>query len=160
VSTSGAGATVYLGYDLLRYLSVEAGYTYRDPVEATLHGVASSAGDESALLADTVKTLRGFGNIYTLALRSKYEFAPRWSIEPRVGVILVESKSTAEVDSLSASARHNDVGWTAGGGVAWRAWRALKLGLGADYFRISGDRYATLYGISIEWRFGQQHGAD
>ena len=138
----------------MRYLSVEAGYTYRDSVKATLRGSVPSSADEAALLSDTVHRLRGFGNVYTLALRSNYEFAPRWTFEPRVGAILVDSKSTAEAGSMSVSERHNDAGWTAGGGIAWRAWQGLKLGVGADYFRTSGDRWATLYGASIEWRFG------
>jgi hypothetical protein len=153
--TSAAAGTMYIGYELASHADLEFGYTYRDSKVATLDGTIASIADVPALLRETTGLIRGYGNIFALSFRSPFELAPRFTIVPRVGAFVWDTKVTAVSDGASFSDTHRGGGLTAGVGFAYRVWQGLWIGVGADIFRGSPDNIATLYGGSIEWRFGR-----
>jgi pro-kumamolisin-like protein/Big-like domain-containing protein/outer membrane protein with beta-barrel domain len=152
--TSTTGGTVYIGYELNPIAGIEFGYTRRSSTVATLSGTLASTADITPLLQNTTELIRGYGNIFSLSFRGRFELVPRFSIDPRVGAFFWDTKVTAESGAASVDTTHRGGGVTAGVGVAYRVWHGLELGLGVDYFRGSPNNVALLYGGSLEWRFG------
>jgi Pro-kumamolisin, activation domain/Bacterial Ig-like domain (group 1) len=158
VRATGGGAAVagtfYVGYSLAAPLDLELGYTRRNSEIATVSGMAPP--NTYPLLQDVARGVTGYGSIYSLSLRGHWELVPRLFLTPRVGGYFWDSRVTAETaDDDLATATHRGGGFTAGLGAAYRVWRGLELGIGADYFRGSQDNTATLFGASVEWRFGR-----
>ena len=152
--TSGVGGTVYLGYELAPHADVEFGFTHRNTQVATLSGAVASSANVPALLQATAGLVRGYGNIYSLSFRSPFEILPRITIAPRAGAFVWATKVTTVAAATSFSETHEGGGVTVGLGAAYRVWRGLQIGVGIDYFRGSPNNIATLYGGSLEWRFG------
>jgi hypothetical protein len=153
-STSTIGGTVYIGYELNPLAGIEFGYTHRSSTVTTLSGTVASTANIVPLLQDTAELIRDYGNIFSLSLRGRFELAPGFSVDPRLGAFFWDTKVTAESGSSSVDITHQGGGVTAGVGLAYRVWRGSELGLGVDYFRGSPHNIATLYGGSLEWRFG------
>jgi hypothetical protein len=153
-SPDAVGGALYVGYQLAPFADVEFGYSYRAPKSATLTGIVPADTSIPTLLRDTARALNGYGNTYSLSFRSPIEVAPRFTIEPRFGAFLWETSVTTEFDGDSAHDTRSGGGITAGAGIAYRLWRGLKIGVGVDYFRGTQENIATLYGGSLEWRFG------
>ncbi len=150
---SAAGGLLYLGYELRPLLDIELGYARRNSSIATLTGT-TAAGNLQALLDSAAHALTGYGSIYSLCLRSRWEPVPRLMITPRFGGYFWNSRVTVEANGESAATTHQGGGVTLGLGASYRVWRGLELGIGADYFRGSQDNRAALYGVSLEWRPG------
>lgn len=144
---------LYLGYTLTSPLSLEVGYARRNSGIARLTGTAAPQ-NLAPLLADTADALNGYGSLYTLSLRGRWEPWRRVSINPRIGGYFWESRVTVEADGQRAAATHRGGGVTGGVGFAYRLWRGLEIGLGADYFKGSRVNRAALYAGTLEWRFG------
>lgn len=153
--TSAVGGTLYVGYEFAPHADVEFGYTHRSSEAATLTGTIPSTANIAPLLQDTTGLIRDYGNIFSLAFRPRFEVAPRIMIDPRIGGFFWSTKVTAQSDGNRFDATHEGGGVTAGIGAAYRLWRGLELGIGVDYFRGSPGNSATLYGGSLEWRFGR-----
>jgi hypothetical protein len=151
---SAPGGTLYLGYELRPFVSLELGYTRRNSQIATLTG-AIPVGTLHSLLDDTARALSGYGSIYSFSVRGRWELLPRLSLTPRIGGYYWDTRVTATADGDEVSATHKGGGVTAGVGLAYRLWGGLELGIGADYFHGSQDNTAVLYGGSLEWRFGR-----
>jgi hypothetical protein len=151
---AATGGTLYLGLELAPKLDAEFGYTHRESTVARLSGAVPSSQSIGPLLQDTAGLIRGYGDIFALALRTRLQLLPRLSFEPRAGIFYWDTKVTAQGGGSSFSATHGGGGLTVGAGLAFRVWRRLELGIGADYFRGTPDNIATLYGGSLEWRFG------
>lgn len=150
---SAPGGMLYLGYTLTSPLSLEVGYARRNSGIARLTGTAAPQ-NLAPLLADTADALNGYGSLYTLSLRGRWEPWRRVSINPRIGGYFWESRVTVEADGQRAAATHRGGGVTGGVGFAYRLWRGLEIGLGADYFKGSRVNRAALYAGTLEWRFG------
>lgn len=151
--TSAPAGTLYIGYELAPHADLEFGYTYRNSRVATLSGTLASAASVPALLQETTRLVRGYGNIFSLSWRAPVEIAPRITIEPRAGAFVWDTQVRAVSDGANLSATHRGGGLTAGVGLAYRVWRGLRIGVGADFFRGSPNNIATLYGGSLEWSF-------
>jgi hypothetical protein len=152
--TSAIGGTLYVGYEFAPHADVEFGYTHRSAEAATLAGTIPSTANIAPLLQDTAGLIRSYGNIFSLSFRPRFEVAPRIMIDPRIGGFFWSTKVTAQSDGDRFDATHEGGGVTAGIGAAYRLWRGLELGIGVDYFHGSPSNNATLYGGSLEWRFG------
>jgi len=152
--TSAVGGTVYVGYELNPWAGVEFGYTHRNSDVATIRGAVPSSANILPLVQDTTELIRGYGNIFSLSFRGRWELAPRFTVDPRVGAFFWDTKVTADAADIRVDSTHQGGGVTAGIGAAYRLWRGLELGIGVDYFRGSPNNIATLYGGSLEWRFG------
>jgi hypothetical protein len=152
--TSGVGGTVYLGYEFAPHVDIEFGFTHRNDHVATLSGAVASTANVPALLQSTAGLIRGYGNIYSLSFRSPFEIIPRFTIAPRVGAFVWATEVTTVAAATSFSETHEGGGVTVGLGAAYRVWRGLEVGVGVDQFRGSPNNIATLYGGSLEWRFG------
>jgi len=155
-NASAAGGTVYVGYELNPWADVELGYSYRNAGAATLNGTVPSTSNIPSLLQDTSRSLNGYGNIYSVSFRTRFEPLRRVSIDPRLGVYAWNTKVTAQAAGVSESTTRGGGGITAGIGAAYRLWGGLEIGIGVDYFRGTQDNIATLYGGSVEWRFGHR----
>jgi hypothetical protein len=153
-STSATGGTAYIGYEFNPVAGVEFGYTHRSSTVTMLNGTVASTANLVPLLQDTAELIRGYGNIYSLSYRGRFALAPKISVDPRLGAFFWDTKVTAESGSSGVDITHQGGGVTAGVSLAYRVWRGLELGLGVDYFRGSPHNIATLYGGSLEWRFG------
>jgi hypothetical protein len=153
--TSAVGESVYVGYEVAPHADVEFTYTHRDSHVATLSGAVASTASVPALLEDTAGLIRGYGNIFALSFRPRIELAPRLMLDPRIGAFVWSSKVTAVAAGSSFDETHQGGGITLGLGVAYRVWRGLELGVGADFYRGTPNNIATLYGGSLEWRFGR-----
>lgn len=151
---SATSGTVYIGYELDPKAAIEFGYTHRNAQTFTLDGAVASAASIPTLLGDATRALRGYGSIYSFSFLTRLEPLPRLSIDPRLGPFFWDTKVTVEANGLSESTRHAGGGGTAGVGIAYRLWRGLHVGVGVDYFRGTQYNVATLYGGSLEWRFG------
>ena len=152
--TSGTAGTAFLGYEFSPYVGVELGYTYRDSDAAQLHGNIGSSANLRPLLQDTTELLRGYGNIVSLSYAAHLEVAPRLMIEPRLGGFFWATKVTAVSADERFDTTHEGGGVTVGATAAYRVWRGLELGFSIDHFRGFPNNVATLYGGSVEWRFG------
>jgi len=153
--SSGTAGTVFLGYEFRPYAGLELGYTYRDAKVAELRGTIASSADLTPLLRDTTESLRGYGNIVSLAYTGHFELAPRFTIEPRLGGYFWATKVTAVGFDDRIDTTHEGGGVTLGVTAAYRLWRGLELGIAVDQFRGFPNNIATLYGGSLEWRFGR-----
>ena len=157
--TSALAGTVYAGFDVAKYADIEAdievGFTHRNAYVATLTGTVATTASIPQLLQDTAGAIRGYGNIFSLTFRPRVEAAPNFMIDPRIGGFFWDTKLTAEAAGARIADTHEGGGVTAGIGAAYRVWRGLEIGLGADYFRGSPSNHATLYSGSLEWRFGR-----
>jgi Bacterial Ig-like domain (group 1)/OmpA-like transmembrane domain len=154
--TSAIAEAVYIGYEVNAYVGVELGYTYRESTVATLHGSIASSSSVAPLLQDTAEIIGGYGNIYSVSFRGRFEPVARFSIEPRLGAFFWDTRVNTESGEAGAHATHSGGGATVGLGAAYRIWRGLQLGLGVDYFHGSSNNLATLYSGSLEWRFGKR----
>jgi hypothetical protein len=154
VDPNAASGTVYIGYELRPHIDIELGYTYRDATALTLSGSVPSASSVSPLVKEASALVHGYGDIYAVSFREHGEILPRLTLNPRVGFYLWDSRFKATTTGYSDSTTHSGVGITLGVGLAYRIWRGLELGGGVDYFRGNPDNNATLYGGSMEWRFG------
>jgi hypothetical protein len=154
-STSAPGGTVYVGYEFAPHADVEIGYTHRSANVATLNGTVASAGGVTPLLQDTTDVIRGYGNIFSLAFRPRFEIAPNLMLDPRIGGFFWDTKVTAQAAGFRVDNTHEGGGVTGGIGIAYRVWRGLEAGIGVDYFRGAPSNNAVLYSGSLEWRFGR-----
>jgi PKD repeat protein len=158
--TSAVGGTAYMGYEFTPHLDAEIGYTHRNANVARLSGAIASTASLTPLLQDTAQLIRGYGNLYSLSLRGRFELAPRFSLDPRLGGFFWDTKVMAVGDAISIDTTHRGGGVTVGLGASYRVWRGLALGIGVDHFRGFPNNIATLYGASLEWRFGQAARSD
>jgi hypothetical protein len=158
--TSAVGGTAYMGYEFTPHLDAELGYTHRNANVARLSGAIASTASLTPLLQDTAQLIRGYGNLYSLSLRGRFELAPRFSLDPRLGGFFWDTKVMAVGDAISIDTTHRGGGVTVGLGASYRVWRGLALGIGVDHFRGFPNNIATLYGASLEWRFGQAASSD
>jgi hypothetical protein len=152
--TAGTAGTVFLGYEFTPYAGLELGYTYRDANAAQLHGNIASSANLTPLLQDTTGLLRGYGNIVSLSYTARFEVAPRFVIEPRLGGFFWATKVTAVGFDDRIDTTREGGGVTLGATAAYRIWRGLELGASVDHFRGFPNNIATLYAGSLEWRFG------
>jgi hypothetical protein len=153
--SSKLGATLYIGYSLAPHAALEFGYTHRDAEVANLSGTVAAITDIPPLRQDTSELIRGYGNIFSLSFRSRFELAPRFFIDPRIGGFFWDSEVMAQGAGASSRATHQGGGLTAGVGLGYRIWHGLEFGVGADYFRGSPSNIATLYAASLQWSFGR-----
>jgi hypothetical protein len=151
---SSAAAMGYLGYAFSSYAGLELGFTHRAGTVVTLSGSVASPTATAALLHDAAMRLSGYGSIYSAAYRAHVEFAPGWTVNPRVGAFYWNTDVTAQAAGGSAAVTHSGGGFTLGFGIAYRVWRALEVGVGADYLGGTSGNDAAFYGASLEWRFG------
>jgi hypothetical protein len=152
--TSGTAGTMFVGYELTPYAAIELGYTYRDSNTAYLSGTIPSNEKLTPLLQDTTELIRGYGNIVSLSYSGRFEVLPRFSLEPRLGGFFWATKVSAVGFDDRIDVTHEGGGVTAGLTAAYRVWRGLELGVNVDHYRGFPNNIATLYGGSLEWRFG------
>jgi hypothetical protein len=152
--TSAPAGTVYLGYELASHADVEFGYTHRSANVATLNGTVPSASNITSLLQNTTELIRGYGNVFSLSFRPRIEIAPKFMLDPRIGGFVWDTKVSAQASGFRVDDTHQGGGVTVGAGVAYRVWRGLELGAGADFYRGFPHNIGTLYSGTIEWRFG------
>ena len=151
---SGIGATYYVGFDLTRRLDLELGFTHRQETVARVSGTVASADAVAPLLHATTDVLRGYGSIYAISLRWHQRLGARFALDSRLGAFAWDTTVTATAGGSRIRSTHGGGGATAGVGVSYRVWRDLEIGLGADYFHGTPRNVATLYGGTLEWRFG------
>jgi hypothetical protein len=152
--TSGTAGTVFVGYEFTPHTAVELGYTHRDSNTAYLSGTIASTAKLTPLLQGTTELIRGYGNIVSLSYSGRFEVLPRFSLEPRLGGFFWATKVSAVGFDDRIDVTHEGGGVTAGLTAAYRIWRGLELGVNVDHFRGFPNNIATLYGGSLEWRFG------
>jgi hypothetical protein len=152
--TSAVGESVFLGYEFTPYIGLELGVTHRDATVAQLQGNIASSANLTPLLQDTTELLRGYGNIVSLSYTARFEVAPRFVLEPRLGGFFWATKTTAIGLDDRFENTHEGGGVTVGATAAYRVWRGLEVGVSVDHFRGFPNNIATLYGGSIAWRFG------
>jgi hypothetical protein len=152
--TSGTAGTVFLGYEFTPHTAVELGYTFRDSTTAYLSGTIPSKASLTPLLQDTAELTRGYGNIVSLSYSGRFEVLPRFSLEPRLGGFFWATKAVAISLDDRIDTTHEGGGVTAGLTAAYRIWRGLEVGVNVDHYRGFPNNIATLYGGSLEWRFG------
>jgi hypothetical protein len=152
--TNGTGETVYLGIQLSRHNAFEIAYTNRESRVASLSGTIGSVTDLPALLSATAGPLRGYGNIFSASYRARIRLLNRLYLDPRIGGFYWSTRERVDGLGTSFTTHHRGGGLTTGLGLSYRLWRSLYAGVGADYFRGSPRNDATLYGGSLEWRFG------
>jgi hypothetical protein len=152
--TSGAAGTLFVGYSFTEHAALELGYTYRNSDTAHLSGNIASSARLTPLLHDTTELIRGYGNIFSLSYSGRFEPLPRFTLEPRLGGFFWATKTVAVGLDDRVDATHEGGGVAAGVTAAYRVWRGLELGLSVDHFRGFPSNIATLYGGSLEWRFG------
>jgi hypothetical protein len=153
--TSKPAGTIYVGYEFAPHADVEFGYTHRAANVATLNGTVASAANIPPLLHDTAALIRSYGNIFSLSIRPRIELVPNFMLDPRVGGFYWDTKVTARSLGESFAEDHDGGGVTVGVGVAYRVWRGLELGVGADFFRGFPQNLGALYSGTLEWRFGR-----
>jgi hypothetical protein len=153
-STSGTGETIYLGVQLSRHNAFEIAYTNRESRVASLAGTIGSVSELPTLLRATAGSLRGYGSIFSASYRARIRLLNRLYLDPRIGGFYWSTREHVDGLGTSFTAQHRGGGLTAGLGLSYRLWRSLYAGVGADYFRGSPRNDATLYGGSLEWRFG------
>ena len=105
------------------------------------------------LLQDTAELIRGYGDIYSLSFRARFEPAPRVVLDPRIGGFFWDSKVTVVGAGEHVETTHEGGGLTIGVGAAYRVWRGLEIGISVDHFRGFPNNIATLYSGTLEWRF-------
>jgi OmpA-like transmembrane domain len=154
VDKSAAAGTLYVGYELAPHTAVEVGYTYRNASAATLNGSIASTAALTPLLQSTAGLIRSYGNIVSLSYAGDFEIAPRITVKPRLGGFFWATKVSVVGPDDRVQATHEGGGATAGLTVSYRVWRGLELGLNVDHFHGFPSNLATLYGGSLEWRFG------
>jgi hypothetical protein len=155
--TGAVGGTVYLGYQFIPYAGVEFGYAYRIATVLHLSGTVlaqPAPASIQSLLQTATGLVRGYGDIFSLTLRGRYELLAGLTINPRVGGYLWDSDVTADSGTESARTTHSGGGFSFGGSLAYRVWRGLEIGAGADRFQGNPSNNATLYAATVEWRFG------
>ncbi len=152
--SSEPAGTVYVGYEVAPHADVEFGYTHRSANVATLNGIVASAASIPPLLQDTAALIRGYGNVFSLSFRPRIEFAPNFMLDARIGGFYWDTKLTAQTSGYRFDDTHDGGGVTVGAGVAYRVWRGLEFGVGADFFRGFPHNIGTLYSGTLEWRFG------
>jgi hypothetical protein len=91
------------------------------PLESLDRTLERTGLGAAPLLQDTAGLLRGYGNIFSLSLRGRWEIVPRFSIDPRIGTFFWDTKETATGGGMSVSDTHQGGGVTAG--VGWRFGR-------------------------------------
>lgn len=92
--------------------------------------------------------------MWSVSWRGRFVLAPRLSLEPRVGGFYWDATVSASAPAERIELSRRGGGFTVGMGAAYRLWRGLSLGIGVDHYRGAGRNLATLYGCSLEWRFG------
>jgi hypothetical protein len=153
---SAFSGTLYLGYELAPHADLEFDYTHRDSRVATLSGTVASSASFAPLVQDTAGLIRGYGNIFGVSFRGRIEVAPRFLLDPRIGVFYWDTKVTAAAPDAIFATNHSGGGLTLGIGAAYRVWRGLEIGAGVDYFDGSPNNSAVLYAGTLEWRFGKR----
>ena len=153
--TSKPAGTVYVGYEVASHVDVEFGYTHRSANVATLNGTVGSTASIPPLLQDTAALIRSYGNVFALSFRPRIELVPNFMLDPRIGGFYWDTKVTAQSSGDRFAEDHGGGGVTLGGGVAYRVWRGLEIGAGADFFRGYPHNLGTLYSGTLEWRFGR-----
>ena len=154
--TSGTAGTVFVGYEFTPYAGLELSYTYRDANTAQLRGNIASTANLTPLLQDTTELLRSYGNIVALSYSGHFTVAPRFTLEPRLGGFFWATKETAVGFDDRIDATHEGGGITAGVTAAYRLWCGLEVGVSVDHYRGFPNNIATMYGGSLEWRFGSR----
>jgi hypothetical protein len=152
--TRAAAGTVFFGHEFLPHTAVEFAYTFREATAANLTGTIPSKASLTPLLQSTTGLIRGYGNIYAVSYAGHFEVLPRFSLEPRLGGVFWAPKVSAIGFDDGIDSTHEGGGGTAGLSAAYRLWRGLELGWSVDYYRGSPSNDATLYGETVEWRFG------
>lgn len=152
--SSAVAESGYVGYVFAPHGALEFGYTHRDATVARLNGAVANAADIAPLLADTAGMIRGYGNIFSVSVRTRFEVLPNFMIDPRLGGFFWDTKVTATGGGEQVSLTHQGGGITGGLGVSYRIWRGLELGIGLDHYHGFPKNIATLYGGTVEWRFG------
>jgi hypothetical protein len=152
---SKPAGTVYVGYEFAPHADVEFAYMHRSANVATLYGTVASAANIPPLLQDTAALIRSYGNIFSLSFRPRIELVPNFMLDPRIGGFYWDTKVTAQSSGDRFNEDHDGGGVTIGAGVAYRVWRGLELGVGADFFRGFPHNLGTLYSGTLEWRFGR-----
>ncbi len=155
--TGGMGESIYLGVQLSRHNALEFAYTNRESQVASLAGTIGSVSEIPALLRETARSLRGYGNIISASYCARIRLLSRLYLDPRVGGFYWSTRERAEARGISFTMQHRGAGLTAGLGLSYRLWRALYTGIGLDYFRGFPANQAVLYAGSLEWRFGRTH---
>ncbi len=150
----GAAGTLFLGYAFNPLAGLELGYTYRNAETARITGTIPSAASLTPLLQDTTELLRGYGNIASLSYTARLEVLPRFSLEPRLGGFFWATKVTAVAMDDRVDKTKEGGGVTTGITAAYRIWRGLEFGINVDHFHGFPHNIATIYGGSLEWRFG------
>ncbi len=155
--TGGAAETIYLGVQLSRHNALEIAYTNRESRVASLAGTIGSVTELPALLRETARSLRGYGNIFSASYCARIRLLSRFYLDPRVGGFYWSTRERVEGGGASFTLQHRGAGLTAGLGLSYRLWRRLYAGIGLDYFRGFPANEAMLYAGSLEWRFGRTH---
>jgi hypothetical protein len=153
--TAGAAGTVFVGYEFTPHTAVELGYTLHEATAARVSGNIASTATLTSLLQDTTGLLRGYGNIVSLSYAGRFELAPRFILEPRLGGFFWATKVSAISLDDRIDATHEGSGITAGLTAAYRVWRAMELGVSIDHYHGFPSNLATMYAGTIEWRFGR-----
>lgn len=151
-SDNSFGGTLYVGYAIVSGVDFELGYTHVDDPDARLHGELSSVTDLDQLLGDAGKLASGYGDLYSFAVRLPLAVAPRLSIAPRAGVLLVDSEV-----HLRAGAQHLDIhdrsgGYVLGSDLLYRVWDGLHVGASINYFQTGRDSHVVEYAALLEWQ--------
>jgi len=153
---SEPAGTLYIGYELAPHADLEFDYTHRSANVATLNGTVPTSASVLPLLQDTTELIRGYGNIYALSFRPRVELAPKLMLDPRIGAFLWDTKTAVRALDERFDNTHAGGGLTLGVGIAYRVWRGLEFGAGADFFRGVPNNVGTLYAGTLEWRFGRR----
>jgi hypothetical protein len=69
-------------------------------------GLAASTANIMPLLQDTTELIRGYGDVYSLSFRPRLEIAPRLMLDPRVGALLWDTKTTVQTADVRLDHTH------------------------------------------------------
>jgi uncharacterized repeat protein (TIGR03803 family) len=145
---------IYVGVPFYSPLSLQLGY-----VNLGEYHVSVQTPSLQAQLAaqTTVATLRPAGQGATLQLAAPIDLS-RWiAIEPRAGLVVLQSKQEIATPAGTVSDNRHDAGLAGGLALLIRPTRSLYIGGGVDYFATGSKRDVLMYTGEIEFHFGS-HG--
>lgn len=152
VGRNDAGGTVYAGYEILRNLGLEIGWTDLGRTRAELQGIAPA--NLGQLLHDAAHITDGDGDAWSLAARYRWEVAPRVAMDLRAGPYLWDTHSEIWIGSTGEDGRADrGMGYTLGLGPRYALGERFGLGLGVDYFASTASNRFVQVSATFDYRF-------